>query len=76
MTPIENRKVIFEEGFKSSKEKQTQWSAFLKRNRLESFSSFSEAVDHMQMFIDPACSGYLATGGKKTLWNPGKWKWE
>ena len=69
MTPIGNRQVIFEEGFKSSKEKQTQWSAFLKRNRLESFSSFSEAVEHMQLFIDPPCSG---TSGKEIRWNPKK----
>jgi predicted nucleotidyltransferase component of viral defense system len=67
MTPIENRKVIFEEEFKLSKEKQTQWSAFLKRNRLESFSSFSEAVEHMQLFIDPACPEQLSTSGKRIL---------
>jgi predicted nucleotidyltransferase component of viral defense system len=76
MTPIENRKVIFEEAFKSSKEKQTQWSAFLKRNRLESFTSFSEAVEHMLIFIDPACSEHLGRSGKRTPWDPGKWKWE
>jgi predicted nucleotidyltransferase component of viral defense system len=76
MTPVGNRKVIFEEEFKSSREKQTQWSVFLKRNRLESFSSFSEAVEHMQGFIDPACSEQLSTSGKKILWDPGKWKWE
>jgi predicted nucleotidyltransferase component of viral defense system len=76
MTPIENRRVIFEEVFKSSKEKQTQWSAFMKRNRLESFASFSEAVEHMHSFIDPACSEDFTTSGKKILWNPRKWKWK
>jgi predicted nucleotidyltransferase component of viral defense system len=76
MTPIENRKFLFEERFKSSKEKQTQWSAFLKRNRLESFSSFSEAVDQMQIFIDPACSEQFGKSGKTTFWAPGRWKWE
>jgi len=75
MTSIENRQVIFEEGFKSSKEKQIQWSAFLKRNRLESFSLFSEAVEHMQMFIEPACSDHLVTSGKKIFWSPEKWEW-
>ena len=76
MTPIENRKVIFEEGFKSSKEKQTQWSAFLKRNHLESFFSFPEAVEHMRLFIDPACSEQLPRSGKKIVWNPRNFMWK
>ena len=55
-TPIEDRKSIFKKEFKSSKEKQTQWTAFLRRSHLESYTTFTKAIDHLELFLEPVCS--------------------
>jgi hypothetical protein len=47
-TPIRDRKSIFTNEFKSSKEKQMQWTAFLKRSHLESDKTFDKAIDHLE----------------------------
>src|SRR3990172_2947179 len=50
-TPLEDRRVIFSSEFKADKDKQEQWSAFLKRNRLDSYASFAEAVIKLESFL-------------------------
>jgi len=72
-TPIEERRYIFTREFKSSKEKQTQWTAFLKRSRLESYRTFDEAIDHLEFFLEPACSEKSFSSGDQFKWNPEKW---
>jgi predicted nucleotidyltransferase component of viral defense system len=75
-TPIEDRKFIFTNKFRSSKEKQTQWKAFLRRSRLESYKSFDEAMDHMELFLEPVCSRGSLLPGDQLTWNPEKWIWK
>jgi hypothetical protein len=75
-TPIEERRSIFTREFKSSKEKQTQWTAFLKRSRLESYRTFDEAIDHLEFFLEPACSEKSFSSGDRFKWNPEKWTWK
>lgn len=75
-TPIEERRSIFTREFKSSKEKQTQWTAFLKRSRLESYRTFDEAIDHLEFFLEPACSEKSFSSGDQFKWNPEKWTWK
>ena len=76
MTPLKNVSALFEKEFTASKEKQVQWSAFLKRSHLESFPLFSEAVEHLRSFIEPACSpGFGSLSGKKS-WTAKEWRWE
>jgi predicted nucleotidyltransferase component of viral defense system len=74
-TPIEERASIFTREFKSSKEKQAQWTAFLKRSRLESYRTFDEAINHLELFLEPACSQKSFSSGDQFEWNPEKWKW-
>ena len=75
-TPIEERRSIFTREFKSSKEKQTQWTAFLKRSRLESYRTFDEAINHLELFLEPACSQKSFSSGDQVRWNPKKWTWK
>jgi predicted nucleotidyltransferase component of viral defense system len=75
-TPIQDRKSIFTKEFKSSKEKQTQWIAFLRRSHLESYKTFDKAIDHLEIFLEPVCSRKPLLSGDELTWNPknGSWK--
>ena len=75
-TPIEERRSIFTREFKSSKEKQTQWTAFLKRSRLESYRTFDEAINRLELFLDPVCSRHSLSLNGQLTWNPEKWTWK
>jgi predicted nucleotidyltransferase component of viral defense system len=74
-TPLDDRESIFTKEFKSSKEKQTQWAAFLKRSHLESYDTFKTAMDHLELFLEPVCSRRSASSTQIT-WNPKKWSWQ
>ena len=76
MTPLKNTSVLFDNEFAASKEKQIQWSAFLKRTRLESFPLFSEAVEHLRSFIEPVCSPGSISSTEKKSWASKEWRWE
>jgi predicted nucleotidyltransferase component of viral defense system len=75
VTPLEDRISIFAEEFKQAKEKQTQWSAFLRRSHLDSYKGFAEAVEHLEQFIEPVCSKRLSSK-HDTIWKPEVWKWQ
>jgi hypothetical protein len=75
-TPIEDRKSIFTNDFKSSKGKQTQWTAFLRRSHLESYKSFAKAIDQLELFLEPVCSRESLLSGGQITWNAQKWKWQ
>jgi predicted nucleotidyltransferase component of viral defense system len=76
MTPLKNISVLFDKEFAASKEKQIQWSAFLRRTRLESFPLFSEAVEHLRSFIEPVCSPSSISSTEKKSWGSKEWRWE
>jgi predicted nucleotidyltransferase component of viral defense system len=75
-TPIQDRKSIFTKEFKSSKEKQTQWIAFLRRSHLESYKTFDKAIDHLEIFLEPVCSRKPLLSGDELAWNPKNWSWK
>jgi predicted nucleotidyltransferase component of viral defense system len=75
-TPIDDRKFIFTREFKSSKEKQAQWTAFLRRSHLESFKTFDKTIDHLELFLEPVCSQKPFSSGDRLTWNPEKWTWK
>ena len=58
--------------FKSSREKQAQWTAFLKRSRLESYKTFNEAINYLELFLEPACSQKSFSSGDQFRWDPEK----
>jgi predicted nucleotidyltransferase component of viral defense system len=75
-TPIGDRTSIFTNEFKSSKEKQMQWTAFLKRSHLESDKTFDKAIDHLELFLEPVCSRKSLSSGDPLTWNPENWSWK
>jgi predicted nucleotidyltransferase component of viral defense system len=70
-TDLALSKIIFEEKFKSNKNFQKLWSAFIERNKLENDKTFSEVVSQIQSFIQP-----IFDSNTKNNWNPDKWIWE
>jgi hypothetical protein len=70
-TNLEERKSIYEAYFKKDKQKETQWSAFLRKNKLHSENNFGMAVDKIKSFIEPIL---LFTENK--TWNPEMWSWK
>ena len=75
-TPIEDRKFIFTSEFRSSREKQTQWTAFLRRSHLESYKTFDKAIDHLELFLEPVCSRGSLLPVDRLTWNSEKWTWK
>jgi predicted nucleotidyltransferase component of viral defense system len=75
-TPIDDRKSIFTREFKSSKEKQAQWTAFLRRSRLESYNTFEKAIDHLELFLEPVSSQKSSASRDPLRWNPKNWSWQ
>lgn len=76
MTPLKDRNTIFSNEFQSSKEKQIQWTAFLKRSRLDSYQTFSEVVEKLKLFLELVCRERLLENEQGVSWNPAIWKWE
>ena len=63
---------IFSESFMQDEELNKYWTAFIKKRKLDSFTEFSEAVNKLKDFIQPAIKGSAAI--KK--WNIKNWEWE
>lgn len=61
MTPLEDRKAIFSKDFKTSKDKQEQWTVFLNRSRLDAYETFAEVVEKLELFLEPVCNEKLVS---------------
>ena len=72
-TLLESRKIIFQSNFKNDREKQAQWSAFLKRHRLQLDETFKSVGDKIESFIEPLFG--LDEIKKDSVWQPNLWKW-
>ncbi len=70
-TEIKDSDFIFKNKFKNDQNKNELWNTFIKRNKLEEVMSFSEVVDFIQKFIQPACTEY----SEDKIWNPNKKYW-
>ena len=71
-TELEDRSVLFSKGFTDNTDKTEQWSAFLRRSRLESSLTIADAMARFNAFIEPVCSGEAEN---KAVWNPAQWRW-
>ncbi len=73
-TSLEDRKIVFQSRFKDNKEKQAQWSAFLKRHRLQHEDMFKSVVDKIESFIEPLIA--FNEIKQDLIWQPSLWKWK
>ena len=73
-TVIEDRSGIFNEAFTEDKEKQSQWRAFLSRNRLGDDQNLKKVMNRLEVFLEPVCD--LQTKSKNIVWDPTSWQWK
>lgn len=69
-TNLEDRKTIFSEEFKTDIKKESQWKAFLNKNKILSDKTFVDIVNNIEKFIEPI---FIK---KELRWNPQKFIWE
>lgn len=72
LTRIEDRRLVFSPEFAQNRDKATQWTAFLRRSRLDSFVGIDQAMTRLEAFIEPVC---LAADGENATWSPDEWRW-
>ena len=75
-TPIAKEPHVFAHDFAGDKTKQTQWNAFIRKNKLTGApADFAEALADIAVFIKPVLFG-LADGKElSTFWKPaGPWR--
>ncbi|TYB99706.1 MAG: nucleotidyl transferase AbiEii/AbiGii toxin family protein [Kosmotoga sp.] len=70
-TTLQDIEIIFSTEFITNKEKQTQWKAFLSRNRLKEEIGFTDLMRKLKTFFDP-----LLESNKNLVWNPKQWSWK
>ena len=71
-TELEDRSVLFSKDFTDNRDKTEQWRAFLRRSRLESSLTITDAMARLKLFMEPVCSGKVEN---KTIWNSAQWNW-
>lgn len=70
-TDLSSRALVCKDNFKADKQKQTQWTAFFKKNKLEAEKNFESVVEKIKNFLEPI---FELKQNKK--WNPLNWRWE
>jgi predicted nucleotidyltransferase component of viral defense system len=71
-TQLEDRHVLFSSDFSASRDKETQWNAFLRRSRLQLSPTLPEAMARFKAFLEPVCSSVVMNNA---TWNPSDWNW-
>ena len=71
-TLLKDRQVVFSKEFSANRDKETQWNAFQRRSRLQSYPTIAEAMTRLEAFLEPACS---AAVGNNSTWCPSEWRW-
>lgn len=71
-TQLEDRHVLFSTDFSANSDKEIQWNAFLRRNRLQLTPAFPDAMTRVKAFLEPVCS---SAAQNNATWNPPDWNW-
>jgi predicted nucleotidyltransferase component of viral defense system len=71
-TSLEKRLSIYGGKFKTDRNLQMLWLAFLKKRNLTANTTLAEIITNIQLFIEPACVEVTETKS----WNPKEWEWE
>lgn len=70
-TVLEKRLSVYEDKFKTDKNLQQLWLAFLKKRNLTANTNLAEVIRSIQLFIEHACVEVKKTKS----WNPKEWQW-
>ena len=49
--------------------------SILRRSHLESYTTFTKAIDQLELFLEPVCSRESLSSGDQITWSAQKWKW-
>ncbi len=71
-TSISDRSVIFNDTFKNDENKETQWIAFHRTNKLTRTGSFKEAIILIEQFLEPA----LTALNRYSHWQADQLQWQ
>lgn len=70
-TKLSGSNIIFSDEFRNDRDKQIQWSAFLRRNKIEVTFDFKDVVKFIEKFLAPV----LSPSDADMKWDPVKLKW-
>lgn len=71
-TSLEKRLSVQGNKYKTDKNLQMLWTAFLKKRNLTANTNLAEIITNIQLFIEPACVEVTETKS----WNSKEWEWE
>lgn len=66
---------IFSDDFMQDTQKQTQWAAFLNKNRLTSDQSFEDLQKRLRRFLEPVYQAAALANEYPYEWNATGWQW-
>jgi len=67
---------LFSKPFKTNKDKQVQWEAFIKKNSLVVTDDFSATLDKIQILLEPLYMRIASDQIENQIWNASRWRWE
>ena len=74
-TDIKNYEYIFSTEYKNSDDKKTQWSAFIRKTRLNTENQFAIIIEHIHKFLEPPIKSILNNSEFKNRWDHPSQKW-
>lgn len=74
-TRLTQREAVFSDEFKNDASKQTQWTAFLRKNSLIEYMEFYTIVDQMEKFLEPILQITIEKL-EDLSWNCETWNWD
>ncbi len=67
---------LFSKPFKTSKDKQMQWEAFIRKNSLVITDDFSATLDKIQILLEPLYQRIVSGQIESQNWNASRWRWD
>jgi len=67
---------LFSKPFKTNKDKQVQWQAFIKKNSLVVIDDFTATLDKIKILLEPLYQRIVSDEMEYKNWNPARWRWE
>jgi len=75
-TPFTENPLIFQKEFHSNRERQRQWTAFLRKSRITTDASFNQIMERITGFLKPVVTSIISETEIEETWNSslGQWK--
>lgn len=67
---------LFSKPFKTNKDKQVQWQAFIKKNLLVVTDDFAATLDKIQILLEPLYQRIASGKTESQTWDAFNWRWQ